>query len=164
MPAWSVPGRYKVLYPRIRCQRVRISISVCSNICPMCREPVTFGGGITIENTGPGALGSALNSSSLTQYSAQRGSICPGSYALAISRAIRNASPQEPTHFHSVGAGLGPPSVYSSALASCFKSSEVIFDYTGQKPTASIRGHNPPAEIPNVPAARNSKKNMASRL
>src|SRR5580704_9989291 len=93
MPAWSVPGRYKVLCPRIRCQRVRISISVCSNMCPMCSEPVTFGGGITIENTGPGALGSALNSSSLTQYSAQRGSICCGSYALAISRAIPQSTP-----------------------------------------------------------------------
>src|SRR6267143_3203402 len=88
MPAWSVPGRYKVLYPRIRCQRVRMSISVCSSMCPMCSDPVTFGGGITIENTGPGSLASALNSSSFTQKSAHRGSICCGSYAFAISRAI----------------------------------------------------------------------------
>src|SRR5260370_30184463 len=88
MPAWSVPGKYKVLYPRIRCQRVRISISVCSSMCPMCNEPVTFGGGMTIENTGPAALASALNSSSFTQKSAHRGSICCGSYAFAISRAI----------------------------------------------------------------------------
>src|ERR1700676_3681423 len=62
-------------------------------MCPMCSEPVTFGGGITIENTGPGASASALNSSSLTQYSAQRGSICCGSYALEISRAIRRSTP-----------------------------------------------------------------------
>src|SRR5216683_2786276 len=88
MPAWSVPGKYKVLYPRIRCQRVRISISVCSSMCPMCSDPVTFGGGITIENTGPGSLASALNSASFTQKSAHRGSICCGSYAFAISRAI----------------------------------------------------------------------------
>src|ERR1700704_2259142 len=62
-------------------------------MCPMCRDPVTFGGGMTIENTGPGALGSALKSSSFTQYSAQRGSICCGSYAFAISRAMRCSSP-----------------------------------------------------------------------
>jgi len=39
--------------------RVKISISVCSSMCPMCSDPVTLGGGITIENTGPGAFGSA---------------------------------------------------------------------------------------------------------
>ncbi len=33
-----------------------MSISVCSSMCPMCSEPVTFGGGITIENTGPGRI------------------------------------------------------------------------------------------------------------
>src|SRR5690349_215588 len=88
MPAWSVPGRYSALYPRIRYQRVRMSISVCSSMCPMCSEPVTFGGGMTIENTGPEVLGSALKRASFTQNSAQRGSICCGSYALAISRAI----------------------------------------------------------------------------
>ena len=27
----------------------------------MCREPVTFGGGITIEYVGPGAAASAVN-------------------------------------------------------------------------------------------------------
>ena len=29
-----------------------MSISVCSNAWPMCRLPVTFGGGMTIENGG----------------------------------------------------------------------------------------------------------------
>src|SRR5580704_17882085 len=72
----------------MRCQRVRISISVWFSMCPMCSDPVTLGGGITIENTGPGALASARNNSSFTQNSAQRGSICCGSYALAISRGI----------------------------------------------------------------------------
>src|ERR1700683_1867692 len=62
-------------------------------MCPICREPVTLGGGITMENTGPGALASARNSCSFTQNSAQRGSICCGSYALAISRAIRPDTP-----------------------------------------------------------------------
>ena len=101
-----------------------MSISVCSNMCPMCSEPVTLGGGITIENTGPGALGSALNSSSFTQYSAQRGSICCGSYAFAISRAIQCGSPGK------ISAQL------LHARPFFFR---VIFDYTGAKPVASIR-------------------------
>src|SRR3989441_10963030 len=74
---------------RIRYPRVRMSISVCSSMCPMCSEPVQFGGGMTIENTGPGACASALYNFSFTQDSAQRGSICCGSYVFAISRAIR---------------------------------------------------------------------------
>src|SRR6266481_2911209 len=69
-------------------------------MCPMCSDPVTFGGGITMENTGPGFPGSALNSSSFTQYSAQRGSICFGSYVLAISRGIPIRSPSLPAHHH----------------------------------------------------------------
>src|SRR5467141_973863 len=82
----------------MRCQRVKISISVWSIMCPMCSEPVTFGGGITIENTGPGAFGSARKSCSRTQNSAQRGSICCGSYVLAISRAIRVPAPERSLH------------------------------------------------------------------
>ena len=49
MPAWSVPGCQRTLSPCMRCQRVRMSISVCWNACPMCSVPVTFGGGSWIE-------------------------------------------------------------------------------------------------------------------
>src|ERR1700731_222850 len=132
MPAWSVPGKYSVLYPRMRCQRVRMSISVWSSMCPMCSDPVTFGGGMTIENTGPGAFASALNSSSFTQKSAHRGSICCGSYAFAISRAIRCTSPCK-----------GAP---WPALLCQFESSRVIFDYTRGKVAASIRPGSAPRE------------------
>src|SRR6266513_2268714 len=132
MPAWSVPGKYNVLYPRIRCQLVRMSISVWSNMCPMCSDPVTFGGGMTIENTGPGAFASALNSSSFTQKSAQRGSIWCGSYALAISRAIRCASPVQ-----------GQPWLPALDATVSFR---VIFDYTRGKAAASIRAQ--PCEAP----------------
>src|SRR5271154_1587367 len=93
MPAWSVPGRYSVLNPRMRCQRVRMSISVWSSMWPRCSEPVTLGGGMTMEKAGPGLDGSALKSCSSTQYWAQRGSICPGSYALAISLDILTDAP-----------------------------------------------------------------------
>src|SRR5713226_1904686 len=93
---------------------------------PMCSDPVTFGGGITIENTGPGSFAFALNSSSLTQKSAHRGSICCGSYAFAISRAIRCNSPMQ-------GQVIAPPDLNR------FQSFRVIFDYTRGKAVASIR-------------------------
>src|SRR5262245_19300733 len=72
-----------------------ISISVCSNMCPMCKLPVTLGGGSSRVNPGSffalvAASGVVTEKSfSLTQYSAQRGSIAPGSYVLGSSCAIR---------------------------------------------------------------------------
>src|SRR5882757_3462931 len=101
----------------------------------MWSEPVTFGGGITIENTGPGAAAAALNRASFTQKSAHRGSICCGSYAFAISRAI-------PMRVSPVGAGLGPP------VLEQLQSFGAIFDYTRGKAAASIRLDAPvPKEI-----------------
>src|SRR5208282_1346175 len=123
MPAWSVPGRYSVLKPRMRCQRVRMSISVWSSMWPMCNIPVTFGGGITMEKTGPGAFASALNNASFTQKSAQRGSICFGSYALAISRCIPQGSPDFPARERKARASRR----------------KVIFEYTGSESAPSIR-------------------------
>jgi hypothetical protein len=43
----------------MRRRRISTSISVCSKACPMCRLPVTFGGGMTIENGGLSLFGSA---------------------------------------------------------------------------------------------------------
>ncbi len=41
----------------MRCQRTATSIMVCSNMWPMCSDPVTFGGGMTMEKTRvPGLL------------------------------------------------------------------------------------------------------------
>ena len=56
MPAWSVPGCQRVSWPRIRCQRTRMSCSVLLKACPMCSEPVTLGGGITTEKCGAPVL------------------------------------------------------------------------------------------------------------
>src|SRR5579863_1324069 len=101
MPAWSVPGIQSTRSPRIRCQRMRMSLSVCSNMWPMCRLPVTLGGGSRIVKAGllPGAgaatpsdafraseggVGCA-NSFSRTQYSAHLSSMAVGSYALGRS-------------------------------------------------------------------------------
>ena len=57
MPAWSVPGSHSAALPRMRSKRISMSCSVLFSAWPMCSEPVTFGGGMTIEN------GSAAGSS-----------------------------------------------------------------------------------------------------
>ena len=49
IPAWSVPGSQSTLWPSIRFIRIRMSWSVLFSACPMWSDPVTFGGGITIE-------------------------------------------------------------------------------------------------------------------
>ena len=49
MPAWSVPGCHSTSLPRIRSNRHRMSCSVLFSAWPICNEPVTFGGGMTIE-------------------------------------------------------------------------------------------------------------------
>ena len=59
-----------------------MSICVWLSMWPMCRRPVTLGGGSSSVNTGrvsPGGGACTENSFSLTQYSAQRFSISPGS-------------------------------------------------------------------------------------
>ena len=48
MPAWSVPGCQSTSRPRMRSKRHRMSCSVLLSACPMCSEPVTFGGGMTM--------------------------------------------------------------------------------------------------------------------
>ncbi len=49
MPAWSVPGCQSTSRPRMRSKRQRMSCSVLLSACPICSEPVTLGGGITME-------------------------------------------------------------------------------------------------------------------
>src|SRR5882672_10337951 len=91
----SVPGSHSVGRPCMRRQRRMMSISVCSNICPMCRLPVTLGGGSSRLKTGfwvssEPELGVGTEKSfSLTQYSAQRGSIAEGSYVFGSSCDMR---------------------------------------------------------------------------
>src|ERR1700678_1462087 len=89
MPAWSVPGSQRVGSPFMRCQRVRMSISVWLSMWPMCRRPVTLGGGRRMVNfVVPSCAFSGVETSnkrSLTQYSAQRSSMTDGSYAFGSS-------------------------------------------------------------------------------
>src|ERR1700733_1851871 len=99
IPAWSVPGTHSAVSPNILCQRIIMSDSACSNMCPMCRNPVTLGGGSSMVNffvvacvpsdgtTAPSGE-TMSNSFSWTQYLAQRSSISDGSYALGSSWLI----------------------------------------------------------------------------
>ena len=142
IPAWSIPGKYNVLKPRIRCQRVKISISVWFSMCPMCRDPVTLGGGMTIEKTDPGALASARKSCSFTQNSAQRDSICCGSYAFAISRGMSGDSP-----------------VMNEDSNSC----SVILDYTGRKANPSTQRGERQKRSPLVLRRKLSRKEFSRK-
>ena len=45
MPAWSVPGCQSTSWPRMRWKRTSVSWMVWSSAWPMCRLPVTLGGG-----------------------------------------------------------------------------------------------------------------------
>src|SRR5215467_14474569 len=123
----------------MRCQRVRMSISVWSSMCPIWSDPVTFGGGMTMENTGPGALASARKSSSLTQYSAQRGSICCGSYVLGISRAIvgRCSLHQRETHLHVPFHDLGNLRLYEVRSGGVNSAQQVYFSVRPLHPMSS---------------------------
>ncbi len=69
MPAWSVPGCQRVSWPRIRCQRVRMSCNVLLKAWPMCSEPVTLGGGMRMLNAS--APGAALAPASKAPASSQ---------------------------------------------------------------------------------------------
>ena len=65
--AWSVPGSQRVSKPCMRLRRTTMSISVCSNACPMCRLPVTLGGGMTTVNGGRSLVASAVKYPASTQ-------------------------------------------------------------------------------------------------
>ncbi len=59
IPAWSMPGSHIALYAAMRFQRVKMSSIVSPSAWPMCSDPVTLGGGMTIANGALGADASA---------------------------------------------------------------------------------------------------------
>ena len=84
MPAWSVPGIHKASCPRMRRQRMMMSISVWLSMWPMCSRPVTLGGGSNSAKARaasgePGGGVRTENSFSCAHFSAQRGSMALGS-------------------------------------------------------------------------------------
>ncbi len=52
MPAWSRPGSQSASNPLMRFQRTITSCRVRVKAWPMCSEPVTLGGGMTMANGG----------------------------------------------------------------------------------------------------------------
>src|SRR3989338_10775789 len=61
IPAWSVPGIHKDSSPFIRWYLMRISWIVLLRAWPICRIPVTLGGGITMQKGFLVGLGFAEN-------------------------------------------------------------------------------------------------------
>ncbi len=49
MPAWSVPRIQRTRRPRMRLKRISVSWTEPLSAWPMCRAPVTFGGGMAME-------------------------------------------------------------------------------------------------------------------
>ena len=48
MEAWSVPGTQQAFLPSMRALRMSTSLRVLLSTWPICRMPVTLGGGITM--------------------------------------------------------------------------------------------------------------------
>src|SRR4030067_597050 len=80
MPAWSVPGSHNVLKPDILFHRIIMSCRVISSAWPICKDPVTFGGGMTMQYAGLSLFDSALKYSFSIQKSYHFFSISLGSY------------------------------------------------------------------------------------
>ena len=68
MPAWSEPACHRVLLPSILWNRVNASMIVSWNACPMCKLPVTFGGGIMMQYGAPAPRGAKYPLDSQRSY------------------------------------------------------------------------------------------------
>src|SRR5215469_3227902 len=66
----------------MRRRRTRASIRVWSSACPMCSDPVTFGGGITMVKGGAADPASVVKYPAATQASYRRVSTSPGLYCV----------------------------------------------------------------------------------
>ena len=85
MPAWSCPGCHSVSNPRIRCHRTRMSCSVLFSAWPICRLPVTLGGGIiTVKVSDRRALAPAAKAFAASHSAAIRASASAASKLLSI--------------------------------------------------------------------------------
>ena len=67
MPAWSVPGCHSTSRPCMRRQRISVSCTVKVSAWPMCRLPVTLGGGIMMVKGVAGLAGSQAKAPALSQ-------------------------------------------------------------------------------------------------
>ena len=114
MPAWSVPTTQSASLPCIRAWRVRTSCSVLSSAWPMCSEPVTLGGGMTIVN---GSASAARGGTAPRPPNAHTSaaSMAAGSKVLAVrSCAARLAMPRCSINLAGLWAARAGPSDPSS--------------------------------------------------
>ena len=107
MPAWSVPGCHSASRPCIRRQRISASCSVKVSACPMCRLPVTLGGGIMMVKGCAGLSGWQAKAPDFSQPSYRRGSNSAGVRFLSSmpSRPSRREPRQERTGGSRVKSG-----------------------------------------------------------
>ena len=86
-----MPGIQQTLNPLIRFQRARTSSMVAVSAWPRCSDPVTLGGGSTIENGGLSLTSSARKNPCSSHHRAQCGSTLAGSYPLSRSFSTRRS-------------------------------------------------------------------------
>src|SRR3954468_15326064 len=89
MPAWSVPGSQSTSLPSMRALRLRMSWMVLFSTCPMWSMPVTFGGGMTMENAGLMDFAFAVKHELSCQNFYHLSSTACGSYAFDISDMLK---------------------------------------------------------------------------
>src|SRR5215469_14044810 len=88
IPAWSVPGSQSTSLPSMRALRLRMSWMVLFSTCPMWSMPVTFGGGMTMENAGLMDFAFAVKHEFSCQNLYHLSSTACGSYAFGISDIV----------------------------------------------------------------------------
>src|SRR5215467_8670031 len=98
----------------MRRRRTRASIRVWSRACPICSEPVTLGGGITMVNGGAADPASAVKYPAAAQASYRRVSTSPGEYCAGrpVSVPVVTAAESSGARLSARSGGLlpgGPP-------------------------------------------------------
>ena len=85
--AWSVPGTQQAFFPSILARLTKMSCMVLFSMWPMCKTPVTLGGGMTMVY-GSRPSGLLLNILLSIQYLYHLASTACGSYLLANSISV----------------------------------------------------------------------------
>src|SRR5690606_14861382 len=78
--AWSVPGTQQASLPSILALRMSTSWMVLFSVCPICRTPVTLGGGITMQYGSLSRFGDDRKKPCSIQYRYHLSSTPAGSY------------------------------------------------------------------------------------
>src|SRR5690606_36879584 len=125
----------------MRRQRTNTSCKVTLRACPMCKDPVTLGGGMTTENTLPSWSGSTWKRPCSSQYRYHRRSTSWGLYTFGIS----------------VCCGLGAAVFSAMTIPPCQGRNPAL-------PAARLRRHGPPCPVPKLKKAFRPAKDERPRL